>query len=104
MGPARVKCDFLFFSNPNLVVPIEIKDGTPNVTRATRQLQAGAGAADTLAPRDLAITFRPVLVSRPLRRQKRFELRRAVVLFRGHTETVRHVACGDPLTEALGSP
>ena len=82
---------------------IEIKDGAPNVTGATTQLQAGARVADALAPRGLKTSFRPVLVSRPLRRQKRFELRRAVVLFRGHQETVRHVECGNPLTEVLGA-
>lgn len=104
LGPAQAKCDFLFFADPNnLVAPIEVKDGEPNINRARGQLQAGAGAADKLAPSDLDIDFRPVLVSRPLRRQKRFELRRAVVLFRGRQETVRHVECGNPLTEALGA-
>ena len=82
-------------------MPIEIKDGEPNVTRATRQLQAGADAADRLALRDLAITFRPVLVSKSLRRQKQVELRRAVVRFRKRPERVRRVACGHPLTEAF---
>ena len=75
----RRKCDFLFFADPNVVMPIEIKDGAPNVARATRQLQAGAKAADRLAPRGLPINFRPALVCRPLRRQKGFELRQAVV-------------------------
>jgi hypothetical protein len=103
LRPTQTKCDFLFFADPNVVVSIEIKDGAPNVAGVTTQLQAGARAADALAPRGLETSFRPVLVSRPLRRQKRFELRRAVVLFRGRQETVRHVECGNPLTEALGA-
>ena len=101
LGPARRKCDFLFFADPNVVMPIEIKDGAPNVARATRQLQAGAKAADRLAPRGLPINFRPALVCRPLRRQKGFDLRQAVVVFRGRTEPVGHVECGSPLTDAF---
>lgn len=103
LRPTQAKCDFLFFADPNVVMSIEIKDSVPNVAGATTQLQAGARAAEALAPRDLETSFRPVLVSRPLRRQKRFELRRAVVLFRGRQETVRHIECGNPLTEALGA-
>ena len=102
LRPTQAKCDFLFFADPNVVMSIEIKDSAPNVAGATTQLQAGARAAEALAPRGLETSFRPVLVSRPLRRQKRFELRRAVVLFRGRQETVRHVECGHPLTQALG--
>ena len=104
LGKARTKCDFLFFADPNLVAPIEIKDGAPNIAKATKQLQAGANAADGLTPRDLAIDFRPVLVSKELRRDKQFELRQASVRFRKREEKIRRVACGAPLTEALGSP
>ncbi len=104
LGQAQAKCDFLFFADPNLVAPIEIKDGEPNVVRATRQLQAGADAADKLAPRNIAIDFRPVLVSKELGRDKQFELRQASVRFRKREEKIRRVACGAPLTEALGSP
>ena len=91
-------------ADPNLVAPIEIKDGAPNIAKATKQLQAGANAADGLTPRDLAIDFRPVLVSKELRRDKQFELRQASVRFRKREEKIRRVACGAPLTEALGSP
>ncbi len=104
LGRAQAKCDFLFFADPNVVAPIEIKDSEPNVARATRQLQAGADAADKLSPRDIAIDFRPVLVSKELRRDKQFELRQASVRFRKREEKIRRVACGAPLTEALGSP
>ena len=80
MGGAQTKCDFLFFADPDLVVPIEIKDhGTPDIAKAIRQLQAGAKAAQGLTAADLAITFRPVLVSRNLRRHKQLELRGARV-------------------------
>ena len=101
LGGARSKCDYLLFADPNLVVPIEIKGGAPNVAQVTRQLQAGARAADGLAPRGLAVRFRPVLVSKDLRRQQQVDLRSARVRFRRHEERVRRVACGDPLTDAL---
>ena len=104
LGRAQAKCDFLFFADPNLVAPIEIKDGAPGIAKATKQLQAGANAADGLAPRDLVIDFRPVLVSKELRRDKQFELRQASVRFRRREEKIRRVACGAPLTEALVSP
>lgn len=104
LGQAQAKCDFLFLADPNLVAPLEIKDGAPGIAKATQQLQAGADAADTLVPRDLAIDFRPVLVSRELRRDKQFKSRQASVRFRKREERIRRVACGAPLTDALGSP
>ena len=104
LGHARVKCDFLFFGNPDLVAPIEIKDhGAPNIAKATRQLQAGADAADDLAPRDIPVRFRPVLVSRDLRRDKQNELRRVRVRFRNDPAIVRQLLCGDPMTAGLGN-
>ena len=103
LGLASVRCDYLFFADPNLVAPIEIKNSEPNVVRAARQLQAGADAADRLLPRGREIVCRPVLVSKNLRRQKQNELRQAVVRFRGRKEKVRRIACGDPLTEAFGT-
>lgn len=64
LGLASVRCDYLFFADPNLVAPIEIKNSEPNVVRAARQLQAGANAADRLLPRGREIVCRPVLVSK----------------------------------------
>ncbi len=101
LGPAQAKCDFLFFADPNVVVPIEIKDGAPDVARATGQLQAGADAADVLAPRDRDVNFRPVLVSRSLRRRKQMDLRAARVRFRKRDERVSHVVRGQALADAL---
>ena len=103
LGPTRVRCDYLFFADPNLVAPIEIKNSEPNVVRAAKQLQAGADVVDELIPGDRKIVCRPVLVSKSLRRKKQNELRQAVVRFRGRKEKVRRIACGDPLTEAFGT-
>lgn len=104
LGPTRVKCDYLFFADPNLFAPIEFKNGEPNVKSAARQLRAGAGAADALAPRDRAIVCRPVLMSRSLRRQHQIDLRKEAVQFRGRPERIRRLACGASLTEAFGGP
>ena len=103
LGHAQAKCDFLFFADPDLVMPIEIKDSVPNVPRAKAQLEAGAKAADKLTPRHVAIRFRPVLVSKDMRRKQQNELRRARVQFRKCREIIRRVPCGAPLTEALGN-
>ena len=112
LGPAKGKCDFLFFADPGLVAPIEVKDSEPNVAKVVKQLQAGAKAADELlrnrvhggrAPGGVAVTFRPVLVSKSLRTHKRNELRGAAVQFRNQRERVRRLVCGDSLTEAIGS-
>ena len=106
LGPARTKCDFLFFGEPDLVMPIEIKDhGAPNIAKVTKQLQAGADAADDkLPPRHPAVRFRPVLVSRNMRRDEQLKLRSERVRFRKRLEMVRQLNCGDPLTGALGNP
>ena len=103
LGRTRVKCDYLFFEDPNLAAAIEIKDGEPNVKHATEQLQKGAKAVDDLTPRDREIVFRPVLVSKSLRRKKQMDLRQAVVRFRRRPEKIRRIACGGSLTEAFGS-
>ena len=89
LGPARTKCDFLFFGDPDLVMSIEVKDhDSPDIDKATRQLQAGANAADQLAPRDVAVRFRPVLVSRDMRRDNQIRLRSKKVRFRKRPEIV----------------
>lgn len=103
LGKAQIKCDYLLFADPDLVIAIEIKSGDPNIAQARKQLQAGAKAADRLAPRDLQVTFQPVLASNSLRRDKQFELRQATVEFRKRPEKVRRVACGAPLTDALAN-
>ena len=102
LGPTQVKCDYLFFADPNLFAPIEFKNSEPNVKSAARQLQAGARAADALIPRDRAIVCRPVLVSRSLRRQHQIDLRKEAVQFRGRRERIRRLSCGASLTEAFG--
>ena len=101
LGPTSVKCDYLFFADPNLFAPIEIKNSEPDVKRAARQLQAGAKAADDLIPGGCEVVFRPVLVSKSLRRKKQLDLRQAVVRFRGRPERIRRIACGGSLTEAF---
>ena len=102
LGPTRGKCDYLFFADPNLVAPIEIKNSEPNVKHATEQLQAGADAANDLTPRGREIVFRPVLVSKSLRRKQQMDLRQAVVRFRKGREIVRRIACGESLKETFG--
>ncbi|MCY4662237.1 MAG: hypothetical protein OXF93_20900 [Acidobacteria bacterium] len=104
LGKSQTKCDFLLFADPDLVIAIEIKAGAPNIAQARKQLQAGANAAEGLAPRDLRVTFQPVLASKSLRRDKQIELRQATVEFRKRREKIRRVACGAPLTDALGAP
>ncbi|MCE2514199.1 MAG: hypothetical protein J4F37_04165 [Acidobacteria bacterium] len=81
LGKAQIKRDFLLFADSDLVIAVEIKSGNPNITQAKRQLQAGANAADRLAPRDVRVTFRPVLASKSLRRDTQFKLRQATVEF-----------------------
>ena len=103
LGRTRVKCDYLFFADPNLVAPIEIKAGEPNVKHAAGQLRAGAKAVDALTPRGRELVCRPVLVSKSLRRQHQIDLRGEVVHFRGRPERIRRIACGGSLTEAFES-
>ena len=103
IGNATRKCDYLFFADPNLAVPLELKDsGTPNVKTVTDQLQAGATKIQELVPGGLNVKFRPVLVSRsPRRRDTTYQLRKAVVEFRNCHERVRLVECGGALTDAI---
>ncbi len=104
LGGATGKCDYLFFGDPDLVAAIEIKDhAAPNLARAIRQIQAGADAANTLTRPGVTVRFRPVLLSKAMRRDTQNALRKKRVRFGRREERVRHLICGTPLVEALGS-
>ena len=68
-SPSKPGCDYLFIaderSNRSWVVPMELKNSEMKVSRVIRQLRAGARAAERLASKSSAISFRPVAVVPP---------------------------------------
>ena len=62
IGGDETICDFLYITDNNLVVVIELKGGDTKITDAQRQLQAGAQFAERLIGSFGAqVQFRPVL-------------------------------------------
>ena len=106
-GVADKRCDYLFLSKPAggslWVVPVELKKGKVESGEAIKQLRAGAKAAESLVSKAMATKakFRPVLASGRIHKNERSRLRNQKVKFHGHSEAVRRLRCGAPLTDAL---
>ena len=106
VGQRQKRCDYLFVAdkcNRGWVVPMELKNGEMKVSKVIGQLQAGADVAQKLVSHGSAISFRPVAVVREFRKGARDKLREreSEVSFRGRSERIRVLICGDPLTMAL---
>ena len=98
------RCDFMFVSDDgNWVVPMELKRGKiDSHRRMVRQLEAGAKFANRVVPQGEEVNFIPVAVhgGRTSRNQAQ-ALRQSRIRFRGGTNRVELLRCGQPLTAAL---
>ena len=105
--PSKPRCDYLFIadehSSRSWVVPMELKNSEMKVSKVIRQLRAGARAAERLASKNSAISFRPVAVVRQIRKDTREKLRgeNNGVSFHKRSERIRVLVCGEPLIKAL---
>ena len=104
-GQNQKCCDYLFVAEvsgkPSWVVPLELKGGgRPDISETVQQLQAGARAAESLVPAGTKVDFRPVLACRSMAKMERRDLRRKVK-FRGRSEAIQRINCGDQLVKAL---
>ncbi len=97
-----VRCDYLVFAGDGkaslVVAPVEFK--TKWRVKVVEQLQAGADESARHAPMS-AVTFRPVVAlerfsPKTVRRRLREE-----VAFRGQSEPIRLVRCGEKLARVL---
>lgn len=98
-----VRCDYLVFAGdgaPRFVIaPVEFK--TKWRKKAVEQLQAGADESARHVPTASAVTFRPVVaLERFSPKTARRELREKVA-FRGQSEPIRLVRCGEKLASVL---
>ena len=106
LGKNQTRCDYLFVAdaqgNRGWVVPIELKKGRLDASKAVEQLKAGASVAEQLVPDTLTVNFRPAVASGG-NKAERAELRaeRNIVRFRGSVEYVRLLKCGDKLINAF---
>ena len=101
------RCDYLFVGgagkrgNP-WVIPLELTTypDKPSGTIAG-QLQAGAGIAESLIPKDAIVRFCPILASLNLSRYTRLQLGKEWVKSRDTRTRVVEMECGECLTEVL---
>ncbi len=103
----KKRCDYLFVGGADKrgnpwVVPLELTtyDEKPSSTIAG-QLQAGAGIAECLIPKNSTVRFCPILASLNLSRYTRLQLGKKWIKFRGNRARVFEMECGDRLTEVL---
>ncbi len=108
----QMHCDYLLIADvsgkPSWVVPLEFKSGSSSnkigrvVTKAVKQLHAGACAAEQLVPNDETVNFLPVAVFSICKFQKiKLRSRNNRVLFCGSGKAVRLLTCGKPLNKVL---
>jgi len=105
LGQNETRCDYLFVAessgNPGWIVPLELKSGKVDVSRATDQLQAGAEFAERLFASNRDVEFFPVIASGSVPKAERRALQTSRVRFRQRNERIRRVTCGDRLIKAL---
>ena len=109
LPPNQTLCDYIFFgakerdADKDWVVPMELKKGNVDVSEVTKQLQGGANIADRIIPPDASMNFTPVVASGRLSKIEQRRLRNMSnrVRFRGKSEIVQRIRCGDSLTQVL---
>ncbi len=109
VGGGGRKCDYLFIADSpagksGWIAPLELKRGALRASEVVGQLRAGAAAAERMVPGCMLLRFRPVAAYGSLHKLERAALRenRNKIAFRGRTEAVRLMKCGDRLIKALG--
>ena len=106
-GPDSKRCDYLFIAegkgNAGWVAPLELKRGRPHVQQITKQLQAGAGAAERLIAPKERVRFLPIVACGRIPKAQRNQLRkkRNRIKFHGQSEPVRCMRCDTPLSKML---
>ena len=102
IGGSDTRCDFMFVSD-DCVVALELKKGRAHASEIVEQLRAGARFADSIIPRGSRVRFLPVAVFRGIRKNEREQFRRAnfLIRFRGRSEEVRLLECGQLMVDAL---
>jgi len=106
LGQNQTRCYYLFIAeSPDKcwVVPMELKKGKVDASRAIEQLKAGAKVADNLIPKHLSVAFHPVIVSKGINKVERTAMKdpRNRVMFHGRPAPVSLIDCGAALMTAL---
>ncbi len=105
----ETRCDYLFIGSLDdtdgspWTVPIELKSGGISASAVAKQLQAGADVADQIIPHNANTKFIPVVASGRLSKIEQRRLRNTSnkVRFRGKSEIIQRIRCGDPLKRVL---
>lgn len=98
------RCDFLFVGEAKgegWVVPIELKKGKASPSEVVPQLQAGAKVAEKIVPKNAELRFRTVVAAGRFGKYERGLLRKKEVKFRGMSELVRWIKCGESLAKLI---
>ena len=78
-------------------MPIELKSGGVDASKAAQQLQTGADFVHRFVPPTARLKCRPILIhGRSLDRRERKTLNRAKIRFRGQHLTIATARCGRP--------
>ena len=99
------KCDYIYIEETDnaWVVALELKSGMAEASEIVEQLQASALFAEQTIPKNFQVRFRPVLVSRGIKKAQREELRNKAntIKFRKKDFFVHRIKCGGHLISVL---
>jgi hypothetical protein len=97
-------CDTLLFSESgqtDRVAPIELKAGSPDIGRVTRQLQSGAAVIERLVQPCGDLEFYPVLASGSLTMPKMRAMKQRRIRFRGQGYEIIRVKCNSSFDDVV---
>ena len=103
----QTRCDYLYFAESagkfTWVVPLELKRGCLDVSKAVEQLKAGTRVAEQYVSANEPVKFRPVAAAKSVPKARRDKLKEkgSRIRFHGRTEAIRFMTCGAQLRDVL---
>ena len=99
LGVSRERCDFIVFVCNELggvvSIPVELKSGNPDISKAVRQLRNGARFVETNVATNPRPICRPILIhGRALSPSQRKRLNKLKVKFGDLKLTIKTARCG----------
>lgn len=100
------RCDYIFFGKiedeEEWIIPIELKEGSADISQVSLQLQAGSDIANDILKSKVGFRFLPVLASGRLGKLEKIELKKEKnkVRFRNIKVIITRIKCHTSLADA----
>lgn len=110
IGQHARRCDYIFFGRiedeEEWVIPIELKEGSADISEVSPQLQAGSDVANSMLTSKVGFRFLPILASGRLDKLEKIELKkeRNKVRFRNAQIIITRIKCHTSIVDASKYP